>query len=248
MGMVWVIRGKRWLMLFAACALVLVAAAQAAPGKPDPQSAPKRTSRSAALPSSTPSKTLLDTAIVRRLYLDGEFDEAIDKVETSLRYGSGHTHVDSVFAFKHLGVMYTARYETREKGKLYMLRLLEVEPTARILDMYASDMIYMIFKNIKDEFDASQGRFDPSNGTASPHQPGPGRKGDPGDKGDKSDKSDKGRKDDMGDNDTQAAKAKSGGSGVGYWLGAAGLAVAAGVATWYAFSDEPKTQVNRHAP
>jgi hypothetical protein len=30
------------------------------------------------------------------------------------------------------------------------------EPTAKIMDMYASDMIYMIFKNIQDEFETNR--------------------------------------------------------------------------------------------
>lgn len=99
---------------------------------------------------------MLDTAAIHRIYLEGDFDVAIDRVETALRYGGPFSHEDSIFIFKHLGVMYAAKYETREMGKQNMLRLLQVEPTARILDMYASDMIYMIFKNIQDEFDMSR--------------------------------------------------------------------------------------------
>lgn len=106
-----------------------------------------------------PKSNLLDTAAIHQVYLDGDFDEAIDRIETALKYGGPFSHEDSVFAFKHLGVMYTAKYETREKGKQYMMRLLQVEPTARIMDMYASDMIYMIFKNIKDEFEMSQAKL-----------------------------------------------------------------------------------------
>jgi hypothetical protein len=83
--------------------------------------------------------------------MDGEFEKAIKLVETALASGAVATHTDSVFAFKHLGVMYTATYETREIGKKYMYQLLFIEPTARIMDMYASDMIYMIFKNIQEE-------------------------------------------------------------------------------------------------
>lgn len=99
-----------------------------------------------------PSRAALDTSAVRKLYLDGDFDLAIDQIEMALKYDTTLSHQDSVFSFKHLGVMHAAKYETREKGKLYMHKLLEVEPTARILDMYASDMIYMIFKNIQDEY------------------------------------------------------------------------------------------------
>ncbi|HLP42511.1 MAG TPA: hypothetical protein VK465_13465 [Fibrobacteria bacterium] len=103
-------------------------------------------------PTSKASLASLDTSAVRKLYLDGDFDLAIDQLEMALKYDTSFSHQDSVFCFKHLGVMHAAKYETREKGKLYMHKLLEVEPTARILDMDASDMIYMIFKNIQDEY------------------------------------------------------------------------------------------------
>jgi hypothetical protein len=101
----------------------------------------------------------LDTVALHFTYLDGDFDPAIARLEACLAAKSLRTHSDSVFAFKHLGVMYAARESTREKGKYYMLKLLEVEPTAKILDMYASDMIYMIFKNISDEFEAKRNRL-----------------------------------------------------------------------------------------
>ncbi|GEM_PF-827273 len=106
------------------------------------------------------SKSALDTGTVRKLYLDGDFEEAIKILEAALKSKGAFTHEDSVLIFKHLGVMYAANYETREKGKYYMHQLLSVEPTARIMDMYASDMIYMIFKNIQDEFESSRVKYD----------------------------------------------------------------------------------------
>jgi hypothetical protein len=173
------------------------------------------------------SPTLLDTAEVRRLYMDGEFDQAIDRIETSLRHGKGHTHEDSVFAFKHLGVMYAARYETREKGKRYMYQLLSVEPTARILDMYASDMIYMIFKNIKDEFDATRGNPDLAGGPTQ-GRPG-GNSGNPGGGKPQPEKS---------------KDRKTGWSKAGYWIGA-GVLAAGAAAAWFILSEEkpPKTNI-----
>ena len=95
----------------------------------------------------------LDTAQIHKTYLEGEFDLAIELIEDAMKYGGPFSHQDSIFILKHLGVMHTAKYETREKGKHYLMELLKVEPTAKILDMYASDMIYMIFKNIRDEFE-----------------------------------------------------------------------------------------------
>ena len=106
----------------------------------------------------------LDTAHIHRTYLEGDFDLAIELIEDARKYGGPFSHDDSVFIFKHLGVMHAAKYETREKGKHYMVKLLEVEPTAKILDMYASDRIYMICKNIKDEFEATRPQLAESSG------------------------------------------------------------------------------------
>jgi hypothetical protein len=127
--------------------------------------------------ASTPGRNGLDTAAIRKTYMDGDFDQATEDIERALRRGGPFSHQDSVFIYKHLGVMYAAKYETREKGKHYMYMLLTVEPAAKILDMYASDMIYMIFKNIQNEFEASQGRLLVDNG--SPRPAGNGNEGGP---------------------------------------------------------------------
>lgn len=109
--------------------------------------------------AASPQASPLDTAGIRKTYMDGDFDQAIEDIERALKRGGPFSHQDSVFMFKHLGVMHAAKYETREKGRYYMFQLLTVEPAAKILDMYASDMIYMIFKNIQIEFEANRGRL-----------------------------------------------------------------------------------------
>jgi hypothetical protein len=104
------------------------------------------------------AKPALDTARIHGLYLDGDFDQAVRSLEGALKSRKALNHADSVFIFKHLGVMYAATPATREKGRYYMLQLISIEPTARILDMYASDMIYLIFRNIQEEFEKKHGR------------------------------------------------------------------------------------------
>jgi len=177
--------------------------------------------------SSAPSSPL-DTAKVRALYVDGDFDIAIDQIETSLRTRSGFSREDSVFMFKHLGVMYAAKYETREKGKRYMLRLLEVEPTARILDMYASDMIYMIFKNIQDEFEASRRTLTRSDSTLG-EGPEKGQKEKPASQA-----------------MTPDQNRKTNSSFV--WVGATVAVAAAAAGTWYILAFEPKVESKIHRP
>lgn len=113
-----------------------------------------KVSKPAVVPKAANNK--LDTAHIHRTYIDGDFDLAIELIEDAMKYGGPFSHEDSIFMFKHLGVMHTAKYETREKGKHYLVQLLHVEPTAKLMDMYASDMIYMIFKNLRDEFESSR--------------------------------------------------------------------------------------------
>ena len=162
-------------------------------------------------------KPPFDSGKVRRYYLDGDFDEAIEILETAIKEKRPMNHGDSVFYCKHLGVMYAAKYETREKGKYYMHQLLMVEPTARILDMYASDMIYMIFKNIQDEFDATRMRL--------------GR----------AEKNWKGNQDSMPVAKTPPPKAQPSESHTLAWVGAGSAVVAAGVAAYFIFGDSPQT-------
>jgi hypothetical protein len=123
------------------------------------QAEPRKPSGKAGSGAATGRANVLDTVRVHQTYLDGDFDLAIDMIETARRHGGAFSHADSVFMFKHLGVMYAAKYETRELGKKNMMKLLETEPSARIMDMYASDMIYMIFKNIQDEFEMSRAKL-----------------------------------------------------------------------------------------
>ena len=116
---------------------------------PVPASAPA--SKVSAKPA--PAKTVMDTAKLHATYLDGDFDQAIRVMENALKNKKTPiSHADSVFIFKHLGVMYAATPATREKGRYYMTQLIYIEPTAKILDMYASDMIYLIFRNVQEEF------------------------------------------------------------------------------------------------
>jgi hypothetical protein len=172
------------------------------------------------------AKSNLDSATVHKYYLDGDFEEAIAILETGLREKRPFNHNDSVFIFKHLGVMYAAQYETREKGKYFMHQLLMTEPTAKIMDMYASDMIYMIFKNIQDEFDSNRMRLNHAEQLVQGNN-----QSEPGSKNDT-------RNDDA--RTSKQAKMESSGSHVAlWWIG--GIAVAAGIGGgYYLYSQSPE--------
>jgi hypothetical protein len=171
-------------------------------------------------------KPLLDSSTIRKYYLDGEFEPAIEILEIGLREKRPYTHDDSVFIFKHLGVMYAAKYETRERGKYFMHQLLMTEPTARIMDMYASDMIYMIFKNIQDELESTRYKME----RAESHVTGNTKATQKSPSG--------GESENNGDS-------KSGFKPF-YWVGAG--VVTAGVAAYFLLAEAPKsiTTTNKH--
>ncbi len=154
--------------------------------------------------------------------MDGEFDDAIKILETGLKELRHFNHQDSVFIFKHLGVMYAAKYETREKGKFYMHQLLMTEPTAKIMDMYASDMIYMIFKNMQDEFETNRVRLNRAEQLV---------------KGNTENEAPQSVHDTI--RVTQQPASSSG--KVWIWAGATAAVVGAGVGVYFLLSDEPQT-------
>jgi hypothetical protein len=218
-------------------ALILLGSLQFAVARPAASG-----SREHAAPAASPSSAAsADTNKIHSIYLDGDFEQAIQMTEGWLNAKSRMSHADSIFAFKHLGVMYAARNDTREKGKYYMLKLLEAEPTARILDMYASDMIYMIFKNIREEFEANQAKLTraedhlegngqprPSAAAAEPQPARPQAAATP--------VSAPARRRE------EPAARQSGGNHALYWVGGAALLVGAGVATYFILDSEPTTK------
>ncbi len=169
-------------------------------------------------------KGALDTAAIHALYINGDFDKAVPLLESELKNNKKLTHVDSVFAFRHLGVMAAAQEATREKGKYYMVQLLTIEPTARILDMYASDMIYMIFKNIKDEFDATHTQNQKPGAVATSNQSNP-KSTSPSEK-----------------KKSESGPSKSSHRSTYYWMGGGVALVGAGIATYF-LTKEPETTV-----
>jgi hypothetical protein len=184
-----------------------------------------------ALASGNSRAPRVDSAAVHRFYLDGDFDPAIAMLEDNLKETRQYRHEDSVFIFKHLGVMYAAQYETREKGKYYMHKLLMVEPSAKIMDMYASDMIYMIFKNIQEEFEQNRATIE-----------GPRRNTDQPDSMPARNPSEVAAGSPIRTRGSGEEAQPSGGK-KWIWAGAAVVTLAAGVGAYYMLTGQPHTTV-----
>lgn len=131
-------------------------------------------SASAAAPvsktASTPS--VFDTAAIHGAYADGDFEKVTSTLEPVLAAKTILPKADSVFLYRHLGVIYAKDPGTREKGKYCFRKLLDVDPQAQILDLYATDEIYQVFRTVQAEWDLShpnaQGQAVASNRAVAP--------------------------------------------------------------------------------
>jgi len=85
-------------------------------------------------------------------YSEGNFDQVVMLLNEFMLRNKVYDREDSIFIAKHLAVVYSANPATREKGKYYMMRLLELVPSAKLVDMYVSDEIDHIFDRVKEEY------------------------------------------------------------------------------------------------
>lgn len=163
----------------------------------------------------------LDQKKIHAEYNDGDFDGVINALEAFKKKNRTYSREDSVFVAKHLAVVYSANPNTREKGKYYMNLLLELVPSAKLVDMYVSDEIDRIFEKVREEFLTRQAAFgvDTADVTAPAKAP---------------------RNDSKQPAKPIAAGAKPEKDNHAlYWVAGGAAAVAAGVAAYFVFSGEP---------
>jgi hypothetical protein len=101
---------------------------------------------------STLVKESLDQKKIHALYNNGDFEPVLQVLEAFMKHNKRYSHDDSVFIAKHLAVVYTSNPATREKGRYFMYRLLELLPSAKLVDMYVSEEVDRIFDKVREEF------------------------------------------------------------------------------------------------
>jgi hypothetical protein len=94
----------------------------------------------------------LDRDRVHHLYMEGEFEKVQTALEHFRHSVDSLVGADRIFVYKYLGVIYSARPETRVKGEGYLYSLLHLVPTITLLDMYISDAVESIFKGVKERY------------------------------------------------------------------------------------------------
>ena len=105
------------------------------------------------------SAAALDQTNIHALYNDGDFEKVLKVIDTYTHEHKTYSREDSIFIAKHLAVIYSADPKRREKGKFYMYRLLELVPSAQLVDMYVSDEIDRIFDKVRVDFLTRQKSF-----------------------------------------------------------------------------------------
>lgn len=95
----------------------------------------------------------LDKEAISHSYFEGEFNRVLPPLEMYRQsFPATATREDSIFVFKYLSVIYASDSTTRGKAESYMVQLLKLMPTIELIDLYISDNIQAIFKDVKKSF------------------------------------------------------------------------------------------------
>jgi hypothetical protein len=98
----------------------------------------------------------LDKNAISKAYFEGDFHRVLPPLEAWRTSRATKTHDDSIFVYKHLSVIYAADSSTRNKAESYMVQLLKLMPTIELVDMYISDNIEAIFKDVQEKYLSQQ--------------------------------------------------------------------------------------------
>jgi hypothetical protein len=98
-----------------------------------------------------PSDTL-QRASIHAEYGDGNFETVIKMLEEYRTQHRDFRPQDSLFVAKYLGVVYASNPATREKGKYWLYRMLQIDPGSQLVDMYVGEEVDRTFEKVRQEF------------------------------------------------------------------------------------------------
>ena len=136
-------------------------ATKPAPAPAPAAAAPAKPAAATAKPAAAPAtaKVALNQKDIHEAYNEGDFEKVTALIDAFNRSNKTYSRADSIFVAKHLAVVYSANPNSREKGRYFMYRLLEMMPSAELVDMFVSDEIDRIFEKVRKEFLARQKGF-----------------------------------------------------------------------------------------
>jgi hypothetical protein len=141
-------------VLIALALPIWVFAQAAAPAKASPANSAK--SSAAAVPKSeTASAGPADTVDQKKIhseYGDGNFETVVQILEDYRSRHDRYRTSDSVFIAKYLGVIYASNPDSREKGKYWLYKMLQMEPKSDLVDLYVGEEVERTFEKVRQEF------------------------------------------------------------------------------------------------
>jgi hypothetical protein len=94
----------------------------------------------------------LDLTRIHAEYGEGNFETVVQILENFRAQHPQSRARDSFFVAKFLGVVYTANPSTKEKGKYWLYRMLQIDPSADLVDLYVGEEIDNVFQKVRQEF------------------------------------------------------------------------------------------------
>lgn len=125
-------------------ALSAIASAQTVPY-------PAKTAALDAVASSSAPDTI-DRKKVHAEYGDGNFETVVKILEDYRARHAVYRSADSVFMAKYLGVIYASNPDSREKGKYWLYKMLQIDPSSNLVDLYVGEAVEHTYEKVRQEF------------------------------------------------------------------------------------------------
>jgi hypothetical protein len=87
-------------------------------------------------------------------YRQGDFEQVIRQLSPILSVGNPVSKMDSIFAFRLLGVVYAADPKTRELGRHCWMNLLDRDPQANLVDLFVGEELDHLWERARLEHQA----------------------------------------------------------------------------------------------
>ncbi len=101
------------------------------------------------------TKASADTLDIKRVqaeYGDGNFETVVQILEDFRTKQKNSSPRDSVLGAKFLGVVFASNPNSREKGKYWLYRMLQMDPNEDLVDLYVGEEVQNTFDKVRQEF------------------------------------------------------------------------------------------------
>jgi hypothetical protein len=97
-------------------------------------------------------KTLaFSRASLNEAYRQGDFEKIVISLKPILTPGNFVSRIDSIFAYRLLGVVYAADPKTREVGRHCFMKLLDLDPKANLVDLFVGEELDNLWEKTRVE-------------------------------------------------------------------------------------------------